>query len=113
VAYEIRRCATAISLWSGSRKEGTGRIVVSDKLGIAHPCGSGVQCSFSIPTGQVIFELELEPDTMRSMVVTFGEYPANMRGDRDEPEQVLFEQPFALIDIAFGMIRLSEAWGNG
>ena len=48
----------------------------------------------------MVFELELKPDTMRSMVVTFSKCPANVRGDRYEPEQVLFEEAFALIDIA-------------
>ncbi len=45
--------------------------------------------------GQMVFQFNLEPQAMRAMIVPLSEGSANVGRERDEPKQMLFEQPLS------------------
>lgn len=46
------------------------------------------QGSLGVVAGQMILELDLEPEARRPAVLAFGEYPTDMPRQRHEPEQI-------------------------
>ena len=72
-------------------------VIVGEEFGIAAPADDGAQSLLRVARVQMIFELGLEPYSGCEMALAFIEDMADMRCERDKLDQMLAEQPFALV----------------
>ena len=75
-------------------------VIVAEQLGVAPPIDGSPQGSFGVDAVQVVLKLEVEAGPGRMVLLPFVEHMADMGRERHEPDQMLSEEPLALLGAA-------------